>query len=324
MAELENNRLGIVEIAKRTNLGDVLTVSEVLSENNEVLQDMVWVPANNLVSHVHNRRLSLPGGTWRKLNEGAAIEASQTKQIVENIGRLESWSQIDEATLSSLLGDKIKFRSTEDLAFIMGLGQTFAEIFITGDESSTPEKFDGLNVRLADLGTMVKSCGGDASDLTSVYLIQWGENMVHGVYLPDIGTPSQGAPVKVSDRGLQTVTVSSNLMDAYRTKFLMTVGLAVHDERCLARLANIEDDASGANIVEPDLWVEVLNEMLLRGKGSYAYCHQIVLTQLDILAMDKANALYNIGNLWGEPVTRFRTTPVRHLESIGITQSSIS
>ena len=323
MAEKEVNDLGVIEIAKRTNNGNVLTTSEVLSKNNEVLQDAVWVPANNLVSHVHSRRLSLPDGTWRKLNAGAEVTASQTKQIVENVGRLESWSRIDEATLSALLGDKVKFRNEEDAAFIMGLGQTFVETFLAGDTSVDPEKFDGLRVRLDATGTMVISCGGSGGDTTSVFLIQWGTDMCHMVYLPDEGHPSKGSPVKVADRGLQLVGTTT-LYDAYHTKFSLTAGFACHDDRCLARLANIEDDAAGANIIEPDHLVQVLNEMLMRGKGSYMYCHQIVLTQLDILAMDKSNVLYNIGNLWGEPTTRFRTTPVRHLESIGITESVVS
>lgn len=321
--EQEQNRLGLIEIAKRTNNGNVMRVSEVLSVNNEVLMDMVWVPANNLYSHVHNRRLSLPDGTWRKLYQGASNEASHTKQIVENVGRLESWSKIDEMVLSGIMGDRQQFRTTEDDAFIMGLGQTFVETLVGGDTTSTPEKFDGWRVRTSSTGTMVVSCGGSGADTTSVFIVQWGENMVHGIFLPDLGHPSQGTPVSMQDRGLDAIESSDTVYDAYRTKFTLTAGLAVHDDRCLARLVSIEDDAAGANIIEPDYFVQVLNEMLQRGRGSYAYCHQMVLTQLDILAMDKANVLYNIGNLWGEPVTRFRTTPIRHVESIGITETGI-
>ncbi len=50
----------------------------------------------------------------RKINIGAAIESSHTKQVVEAPGRLEAWSQIDEATLQTLLGDQAKFFRIED------------------------------------------------------------------------------------------------------------------------------------------------------------------------------------------------------------------
>lgn len=322
MSELNVNKLGIVEIAKRTLNGSVLHVSEVLSVNNEVLRDAVWIPANRLGAHVHNRRLTLPDGTWRQMNAGATIEASQTQQITENVGRLESWSQVDEMALD-IIGDKAALRLTEDRAFIMGLGQTFVETLITGDTSTDPEKFDGLNTRLDASGTMVKLAGGSGSDLTSVYFIQWGEDRAAMIYLPDVARPSEGAPVRVVDRGLQSVGTTT-LYDAYRTKFWMTAGLAIQDDRALARMANIEDDVSGANIFEPDLAIELLSEMLERGSGAYGYAHQKVLAQLDIMAMDKPNALYNIGELWGRKVTQFRDVPMRHLESIGITQSAVS
>jgi hypothetical protein len=319
------NKMGLVEIAKRTNNGNVLFVSEVLSVNNECLMDMVWVPANRLGSHVHSRRLTLPDGTWRKMNAGATIEASQVQQIVENVGRLESWSQIDEMALD-VISDKVGVRQTEERAFIMGLGQTLVETWITGTTVTDPERFDGLNVRLASTGTMVKSAGGSGSDLTSAYFVQWGEDKVHMVFLPDAEHPAQNAPVRVQDRGLMAVQNSgvTTIYDAYRTKYWAYAGMAVHDDRNLGRMPNIEDDASGANIFEPDLAIELLNEMAERGRGAYIYAHQKVLSQLDIMAMDKPNALYNIGNLWGEPVTRFRNCPLRHLESIGITQSSVS
>jgi hypothetical protein len=327
MATTQINRLGIVEIAKRTNNGDVLTVSEVLSRNDEWLQDAQWVPANQLASHVHTRRLSLPAGTWRKMNTGATIEVSHTKQVVENIGRLESWSQVDEAVVATLLGDQQKFLSGEDAAFIMGLGQELSSTFITGDTTTAPEEFDGLNIRTNATGTYVKGCGGTGSDTTSAYFIQWGEDRVHLIYQPTIGVGTTDSPVKVKDHGLQAVTSAgtTTLYNAYRTQFVMTCGLALHDDRCLCRMANIEDDVSGANLFEPDYAVELLNSMLMRGKGAYLYAHQKVLSQLDVMAMDKVNVMYTINNLWGEPVTYFRgNVPVRQLDAIGITQAAIS
>jgi len=327
MATTQSNDLGIIEIAKRTNNGDVLTVAEVLSRDDEYLQDAVWVECNQIASHVHTRRVTMPSGTWRNLNAGATIEVSHTRQVVENVGRLESWSQVDEATVATLLGDQQKFLSTEDAAFIMGLGQELSSTFVTGDTTSAPEEFDGMNVRLASLGTYIKSAGGSGSDLTSVYLIQWGEDRVHMIYQASVGHGSVSSPIIVKDHGLGVVEGGSStaLYSAYRTQFVITAGLAVHDDRCLCRMANIEDDVSGANLFEPDYAIELLNSMLGRGKGAYMYAHQKVLSQLDVMAMDKVNVMYTIQNLWGEPVTYFRgNVPVRQLDAIGITQSAVS
>jgi hypothetical protein len=331
MASTSVNKLGIVEVAKRTNNGAILRPAEVLSKFDDVIGDMVWLPANQLASHVHNRRLSLPTGTWRKMNYGVAPEMSQTKQIVENIGRLESWAQIDEAVLSTLLGDKVAFRQTENDAFIMGLGQTFVSAFIGGDTLADPEKFDGLRIRTnaltaaATFPPKVLGVGGSGGDTTSVFFIQWGENACHMIYLPDNG-PGGGAPVKAEDKGLESVVDSNGyLYSAYRTKFVLTAGFAVHDDRCLTRLANMEVTASGVNIFEPDYAIALLNGMMNRGSGAYMYAHTSVLTQMDIMAMDKVNVLYTLADLWGEPVTYFnRKVPVRQCDSIGIAETAVA
>ena len=97
MATVQNNQLGIVEIAKRTNNGVVLAISEATSRVDEILMDIPMVPCNQVSAFVHPRRISLPSGTWRKIGTGASTEVSHTKQIVESVGTLESWAEIDES-----------------------------------------------------------------------------------------------------------------------------------------------------------------------------------------------------------------------------------
>ena len=60
MATLQQNGLSIVEIAKRSNNGQVLSISEVLSRVDDLWQDIPWVPCNQISAFVHNRRLSIP------------------------------------------------------------------------------------------------------------------------------------------------------------------------------------------------------------------------------------------------------------------------
>ena len=326
MATLQLNDLGIVEIAKRTNNGNVLTVSEVLSRYDEWLQDAQWVACNNIGSHVHTRRISLPAGSWRKMNYGTAVEVSHTNQIVENVGRLEAWSQIDEMVVQSLLGDKQKFISTEELSFVMGLGQTLSSAFLAADTTQNPEQFDGLRIRTNALGTYVVGCGGSGGDTTSAFFIQWGPDRVHMIYQPDVGGATEGSPVKITPKGLETIVDTAGYpFSGYRTQFTVTAGISVHDDRCLCRLTNIEDDITGADLFEPDLAVGLLNSMLERGRGAYMYVHQKVLSQLDVMAMDKVNVLYTSDNLWGEPITYFnRRVPVRQLDAIGITETVVA
>jgi hypothetical protein len=332
MATIQMNSLGVVEIAKRTNNGQVLRISEVLSRVDECLMDIPWVPCNQVSAYVHTRRTSLPSGTWRKIGTGASAETSHTKQIVESVGTLESWAEVDELSVLKMIGDKQAFLNTEFTGFIEGLGQTIAAGLISADTQTDPEKFDGLQVRLNALGTYVKGCGGSGGDTTSIYGVQWGENMVHGIYEPGIAMPGYDSPVGVDYKGKATVEDGSSTTptrrDVYQAKFQCSMGLAVWDDRNIFRLTNIEDDPSGANIIEPDYLVQLMRQGKKRtGDGFpqwFLYAHQIVLTQLDILAMDKSNVLYSVGSLGGEPVTTFRGAPLRQLDAVGITETVVA
>ena len=323
MAEIEVSKLSLIELANRTQNNTIVTVSEVLSKTNDVLMDAVWVEANKITSHVHTRRASLPTGTWRLANQGASEEASRTVTIEEGIGVLESFSTIDEL-LIELANDKKKFISTEDLAFVEGLGQTFNTALIYGNTATAPETFNGLATRLNSLGDRVVSCGGSGSDLTSLYIVQWGENEVHMVYKPNLDRPQLSHPVTVQDLGYETVTdSSSNPYRAHRTQFRISAGLAVHDDRNYGRLCNIETSGT-SNIFDPDKLIEILNHMKNRGKGAKIYGNQTMLTQLDIKALSQDNHWFTVATLFGVEITTFRGHPVRLQEAILDTESAVS
>ena len=338
MATVANNSLGLVEIAKRTNNNQVLTVHEALSRVDDFLEDMILTKANQVSAYVHTRRTSQPSGSWRKIGTGANTESSHTKQIVENIGTLESWSETDELTIKKMLGDRQAFLNTEFISFVEGMGQTISTAFVTSDTQVNPEQFDGMQIRLNSLGTQVKGAGGSGGDTTSVYGIHWGPQAVTAIYEPDLANPAGNVPVAMDNKGLQTVEDGSSTTptrrDVFQAKFQASMGLAIHDDRDIFRLTNIENDTAGANIVEPDLLIQLMRQGRKGGQsvpgGEAApqwilYMHQSVLIQLDILAMDKSNVLYSPdGMLWGAPVTSFRGAPLRQLDAIGTAETAVA
>ena len=54
MATVQNNQLGIVEIAKRTNNNQVIAISEVLSRVDEVLMDIPMKHCNQVSAFDHS------------------------------------------------------------------------------------------------------------------------------------------------------------------------------------------------------------------------------------------------------------------------------
>lgn len=330
-------QLTLLELAKRTNLGALLTIVETLDEDNEWLEDAVWVEANQTMSHITTRRTSLPGGKWRKINEGVSPSSSATKQLVEGIGILEDYSRVDKL-LAELSGNVEAFRTGEDKAFLSGMGQTLSQTLFAGSEASgatipnpygdtegNPERFNGLPARLdhVDLEMVLDAGATGTTTETSIYIVQWGEGMVHMTYPK--GSPTMG--VVHENLGEQTVDVTTTagtpkLLQALVSHFKLHAGLVVRDNRCIRRIASIRSISTSTNSFTSTgkvHWklIEALNALPYKGKGARIYCNNVIKTQMDCFAVDKSNVLYSISDWSGRPTTMFRGVPVRRVDAIG-------
>lgn len=325
-------QLTLLELAKRTDPnGDTAAIVESLTKENEILQDCPWLEANDVWSHKTVRRTTLPAGSWRKLNSGVATEVSKTQEVIEGIGMLESYAEVDKA-LADSANNPQSFRNTENQAFIEGMGQTLALGMIYGTLNGTaivtgapagPECFDGLAARMPSLAatTNVIGQGGTGSDLTSIFIVQWGPTKVHMIY--PRGHKTLG--VEHRDLGEHTNTDASSLKwQIYRDWFGMKAGMVVRDDRCIARLANIEDSGT-SNTFDEDNLITLLNRMPGSGAGAKLYVNDTVQTQMEIKLKDKANVNFTPGNgLGGEPIVRFRGCAVRKVDAIAITEAALT
>lgn len=321
MADIDvGAQLTLVELAKRTHNNDLLVIAEVLSKKNEILKDAKWTEANNITSHKITRRVSEPSGTWRKLNGGVPSEASQTVQIEEQIGMLETYSKVD-ADLVKLAPDPKAFRMSEDTAFLNGLAKTFATALIYGNASVNPEQFNGFAVRYNSIGDQVIDNGGTGASLTSLWIIRW--DITEGAFLI---YPRSSKTMGIEARDLGESTVSDGNggeYQAYRTHFKLHVGLAIRDDRSVIRVANINPTYGASGALDVNNIVEGLNRLPDRD-GAVIYCNRSVKTQLDLLALDKSNGFYTMPDIFGRPVTYFQDTPVRLVEAILNTESQVT
>jgi len=321
MAEKDvRSQLTLIELAKRADNNDLMTIAEVLTEVNQFYDDALWQPSNQLLSHIITRRNSLPSGEHRKFNAGVSPAASSTTQVVEPIAMLESYSEPDKA-LADMSPDKDQFLMNEDTAHIEGMSQTMMDTLMYGNRGTAPEEIDGLAQRLSTIAqNNVVSCGGSGSDLTSVFLVQWGINKVHMIYPRN--SPTMG--VERIFLGEDTATDSnSKKYQIYRTHLKVYYGLAVHDERCIRRLCNIET-AGSSNLFDDDLLIEQLNLMPYGRSGLVIYCNATVKSQMDKIAKDKSNVYYKPDEIFGRPVTTFQGVPVRQVDAILNTESAIT
>ena len=173
MAVLSSNALTLADHAKRMDQdGKISAIVELLSQTNEILDDMLFIEGNLPTGHRTSVRTGLPTVAWKLINQGVTPSKSTTAQIDEACGIMEAWSEVDK-DLAMLNGNTAEFRLSEAQAFIEAMNQEMASTLFCGNSSVDPEEFTGLAPRYADLSAdnaqNIIVGGGAGADNTSIW-----------------------------------------------------------------------------------------------------------------------------------------------------------
>ena len=325
--------------AKRMDDGyRVARIIELLSQTNEILEDMLVVEGNLPTGHKTTIRTGLPQATWRLLNLGVPNAKSTTAQLVDTCGNLETYAVIDK-DLADLNGNTAEFRLSEVKAFLEGMSQQVAATLIYGNQFLNPERFTGLAPRYSTKTTAnsntaynVLDGGGTSTTNTSIWITVWGDDTLHATF-------PKGKITGLQHRDMgewPVLDTSSNTYQAYRDHFKWEIGLVLRDWRYVARIANIDvtqlTGVSAANLINllirglyrlPTAPVSATTiqtsdtpEVRANMGRTVIYANRVVRTYLDLQAMNKTNVLLRIEEFDGKPVTTFRGIPVRTCDAI--------
>lgn len=320
----------LLDVTKRLDPnGNIDTIAEILAEQNEVLQDMTWVEGNLPTGHRSTIRTGLPTVAWRKLNYGVAQSKARTAQITDNCGMLEAYATVDKQ-LAMLNGNSKEFRLSEDLAFIESMNQKMADTIFYGNEGTEPEAFTGLSPRFNDQSAesggniLTSAATPDSTDNTSIWLVVWGPNTVHGIY-----PKGSKAGLTVTDLGEDTITdAAGGMYQGLRTHYKWDAGLVVRDWRYIVRINYDLEDVIASAATGPDLMTLMRKAMrrvpsLSAGRPVF-YMNRDSLDALDLQANAKSTlALNTVEDAMGKLVTKFNGIPLRRVDSILSTESGI-
>ncbi len=307
-------------------------IVEMLRQTNEMLPEMVVTEANGPTYHRSTIRTGLPSATWRQFYKGVAQSKSTEVQVDETIGMLEARSMVDK-DLAELNGDVNQFRLNSSSAYMETMNQEMQQTTIYGNVSTDPEEFNGLAPRYNTVQTAnaasadnVIDAEGTGSDNTSIWLVGWGENTVHGVF--PRGTP---AGLRHEDLGVDHNTpdplTANRFFSAYHDKWEWKLGLVVKDWRFAVRICNIDV----SNLVGETSAADILKTMTIAIHKIPAlglcrpafYCNRTVMTMLDIQAQSKANVWLTAGEEEGKPKITFRRIPIRMCDQILNTEARV-
>lgn len=332
MATLADTHPTLLDVAKRLDPnGNIDKIVELLSQSNELLDDMVWQEANEMTGHRSTVRVGLPTPTWRKLYGGVQPTKSRTAQVRDSVGMLEAYAEVDKA-LADLNGNTASFRMSEEIPQIEGMNQEVADTTIYGNEGSEPEAFTGLAPRFnslaAENGTNIISAGGAGADNSSIWLVVWGPNTCFGVY-----PKGSKAGLTVTDKGQVTIEDVDGVggrMEAYRTHYRWDAGLVVRDWRYIVRIANIDmsdltkDASAGADLF--DLISQAIDHIPnIRAGRPALYMNRKVKSFLRRQAKFAVkSSTLTVDMLAGKPIMSVDGIPVRQVDKIVQTEAVVA
>jgi hypothetical protein len=339
MAIIGSTALTYADWAKRMDDGyRVAAIIELLSQTNEILDDMLVVEGNLPTGHKTTVRTGLPQATWRLLNTGVPNAKSTTAVIVDTCGNLETYAVIDK-DIADLNGNTAEFRLSEVQAFLEGMSQQVAATIVYGNQHINPERFTGFAPRYSTVNTAnsqtannVLNGGGTSSTNTSIYVATWGNDTLHATF-------PKGKITGLQHRDMGEWPVqdaAGNTYQAYRDHFKWEIGLVLRDWRYVARIANIDvtqlTGVSAANLI--NLLVRALYRLptapsqatgvqssdsprVMANQGRVViYANRVVRTYLDLQAMNKTNVLLRLEEFQGKVITTFRGIPIRTCDAI--------
>lgn len=329
MATIGNTNPTLADLAKRLDPnGKVDKIVEILSAQNEILADMAFVEGNLPTGTRTSVRAGLPTAAWRLLNYGIQPSKSRAVQVTDSCGMLEAYAEIDKA-LADLNGNAPAFRLSEDVAFLESMNKTMATAIFYGNTAVNPEQFVGLAPRYSAIsgaanGGNVLSGGGSSAN-TSIWLVIWGPNTVHGIY-------PKGSKAGITHTDLGQVTLldaEGGRYEGYRTHYKWDIGLTLRDWRFVVRIPNIatgsltKNAGTGADLI--DLMTQALDipPSLSVGRPVF-YCNRTIKSFLRRQVNNKSNVLLSESQVGGQPVLSFAGIPVRRCDAITNAETTVS
>lgn len=249
--------------------GGIADVAELLSQQNKILDDMLWIEGNLPTGHVDSVRTTLPTPTWRRMNQGVDPTKTTEAQVTDVVGMQEAYAVVDKA-LADLNGNSARWRLSQNKGFLEGIAQDMAAQIFYANNALTPEKPQGLTPRYASLSTstsqtannVVSAAGSTSSVQSSIWLIGWAEDKIRGIF-----PKGSQAGLQNNDLGEQAAfDANSKRFQAYITHYVWKAGLSIKDWRYAVRICNIDTstNAGGLRSTTPPDLVDLIDQAIAR------------------------------------------------------------
>ena len=323
--------------------GKPLPIAETLSQVNVALQDAPITPSNAALGHRITYRLGLPAISTGKVDRGIPKSKSTTAQSNESMGFFVARSEVD-LKQRHVLGAEMfaAHRASLDSAYAEAFAQYVAGQLFYGSILADEATFEGFIPRMPNLqrpfpgpsgnGSQVLSNGTvSGGDGTSIIVVDWSPRGCHLIY--PMGSKSGGlTEINYDDElGIPVTDANSLSFQAAVTEWIWNIGLAVEDQRRMARLANVDiaDASLGANATQAqiiDSLIELTSLMPApEGYNRVAYMHPLLLSAFHKQTIHTTNALLiHLDEYLGAVTPHLGDIPFRRVDQLLSSEGTVS
>ena len=272
---LNNNKImSLLEANKRAGYDRNEGFLMDLEKEHHSLDVLPFYPASDNSFHKYSKATKLGSGNWRDVNEGREHTFGSTESITSPVQIFSAETNIsdDVLRLADNAGD---VRDSENLLVATGLVEDFMGTLIYGDvdyatgtRDYNPKKMHGFANHRDKLGEFCLSAGGSGTDLTSIYVVYFGEYGVNVRYNPKLTGGADGIGLSIRDEGaVWTKDQNNRDMKTWKTVYDLTAGLEVRRDKALVRIANVKADGTGTFPVD-----KVISAIMSMPNGASGAC----------------------------------------------------
>jgi hypothetical protein len=334
MAGNSLNQWSWSEIQARYNKAGTQLNTEVnvLVERHPILMDAPVRESTEINGEEFDITTSLPQPYLMSRGEGRAATKGQVQHGAEAMAWFGNQMRINKEYMQSQAQPQA-FLQNEEMKYLEGMSQAYAEMLFYGSTATEPKEFDGLDVRYSAIAdySVFDNGGSEASNLTDIWLIQWDRFDCCFIYPKGERGGIQRTPMP--DMAMATQTDSDNAVpdsekkvaDFMRVNFDWKGGLCLKDPRRIKRVTNIHQDNDNAKCFDIRVFRKAKNAFAGKTSGQiYAYMHSDIFTQIENAADEKANVHYPPNQPFASPVAYLGNIPLRPDDRILLTGSQIT
>jgi len=210
------------------------------------------------------------------------------------------------------------------------MNQEMASTVFYGNSGVSPEEFTGLSVRYSDPtasnGSNVIDAGGAGADNTSIWLVVWGGQSIHGIF-----PKGSKAGLIHEDMGEVTVETTAGIagtrMRAYQDRWQWKCGIALKDWRYVVRIGSIDVSLAIAGSVDViEFMIKAMHRVpnLRLGRPVF-YMNRSIFQALDLLrrtdVLTGGQLSYEVVD--GKLQYSFRGIPIRLCDALTETETLV-